>query len=74
MHRVVHVDAAPATSEPDLRPPQADARAIPGHEPDRATATRPALHDGESEQARVEALACLQVVHLERDLANPGDG
>src|SRR6266516_7743662 len=74
VHRVVHVDAAPATSESDLGPPQADARAIAGHEPDRATATRPALHDGEPEQARVEALACLQVVHLERDLADPSDG
>ena len=59
--------------EPDLRAPEADARALAGHHPDRL-AVRPALHDRQPEHAGVERLGRLEVHHLEHQLAHSGDG
>ena len=72
MHREVHVDAAAALLEPDLRAPETDAGAVAGHDPDRL-AIGPAVDDGQSEHARVERFGGLEVDHLEDELANSGD-
>ena len=73
VHRVVDVDAAAALLEADLRLPQADARAVAGHHPDRV-AVGPAVDDGESERVGVEGLGGLEVDHLEHELADTTDG
>ena len=73
VHREVHVDAAAAALEPDLRAPEADAGAVAGHHPDRL-AIRPAVDDRQAEHAGVERLGGLEVDHLEDEFAHTGDG
>ncbi len=73
VHRVVHVDAAAAAGEPDLRPPETDARAVARHHPDRL-ALHPALDDRKAEHLRVEPLGRGEVDDLEHELADTGDG
>src|SRR5438270_9238821 len=72
VHRVVDVNAAATAAEAQLWPPEADTGLVAGHDPQRAAALGPALDNGKAEQAGVEALAGLEVVHLERELGNAG--
>jgi hypothetical protein len=67
VHREVHVRAALAARQPDLRAPQPDPRALARHHPDRL-AGRPALDDRQPEQAGVERLGGGEVLHLEHEL------
>src|SRR5829696_4618191 len=50
LHREVHVHAAAASSETDLRTPESDPRALAGHNPDRLAVVR-SIHDRQPEHA-----------------------
>ncbi len=51
VHRVVDVDAAPTSAEPELRAPEPDPRPVRRHDPDRSAAGRPPLDDRKTEDA-----------------------
>jgi hypothetical protein len=71
VHGEVHVDAAAPARQSDLRAPQADPRAVAGHDPDRL-ALGPALDHRQAEDTRVEALGGFEVDDLEDELADAG--
>src|SRR5215211_524768 len=72
LHREVNVQSAAAARQADLRPPQADARALAGHHPDRL-AVGPALHHRQAEHAGVELLRRLEIHDLQYQLRHAGD-
>jgi catechol 2,3-dioxygenase-like lactoylglutathione lyase family enzyme len=72
VHRVVDMHAASTAGQADLRPPEADARAIAGHDPE-GLPLLPALDDGETEYIGVEMLRRRQVDDLEHELVDAGD-
>src|SRR5207302_2673065 len=69
----VDVLAAAAARDADLRPPEADARAVAGHHPDRLP-LRPPLHDRQPENAVVETLGGCEILDFEHELAHARDG
>lgn len=71
VHRVVDVKAAAAVGDPDLRPPEADPRPGPGHQPDPVVLA--AADHGEAKDARIEPFRRFEVEHLEHQLADAGD-
>jgi catechol 2,3-dioxygenase-like lactoylglutathione lyase family enzyme len=72
VHRVVNVHAASTAGQADLRPPEADARTVAGHDPD-GIAILPALDDGKAEHVGIEPLGCREVDDLEHELVDAGD-
>ena len=73
LHRVVDVHASSASGKADLRPPEADARAVSGHDPD-GLAILPTLDHGKAEHLGVEPLGSREVDYLEHELTDAGDG
>ncbi len=71
-HRVVDVDAAAASAQPDLGPPQADAGPVRSHHPHRFVG--PALDHRKAQNAGIEFLGRGQVALLERELGCSADG
>src|SRR5713101_7444246 len=70
-HRVVDVDAAAPSAQPDLWPPQADASPVRSHHPHRLVG--PALDHRKAKDAGIEFLGRGQVALLECDLAHSID-
>ena len=72
VHRVVGVHASSTAGQADLRPPQADARAVSGHDPD-GLPILPALDDRKAEHLGIEPLGSREVNDLEHELVDAGD-
>jgi RimJ/RimL family protein N-acetyltransferase len=72
VHGVVDMDSTATAGQADLRPPEADARPISGHDPDRL-AILPPLDDRKAEDVDIEPLCGREVDDLEHELVDAGD-
>ena len=73
VHGVMDVQAATAAGQADLRPPEADSRAVSGHDP-HGLPVLPPLDDREAQHLGVETLRLRQIADLEHELVDAGDG